>query len=546
MDKTSITKLRNTGASSLATCLLLTGLLAGPAMAQDEDLGTLPISQVQMVVPHVFDGDLRNMPKGRAWAPGDAIKEIPRLRHATPDQMAKGVQVEGKMDPLLDRSINAKAKDSLRGEQGRFPGQGFSGVNPPDPVGDVGLDYYIQGINSGGGARITIYDKNTQALAGGPFNLDTLGAGACANGLGDPIVLFDSLANRWMLSEFSAVGNVLCIYISQTSSPFGGWFNYAFTTPFFPDYPKYGVWPDAYYLTTNEASGPANYAFERNQMLAGLPAQGIRFVAPGLSGFGFQALTPADLDGATPPPAGSPGLFMRHRDDEIHNVGANNPVVDFLEIWQMAVNWANPALSTFALATTISIGEFDSTLCGQFTFSCIPQPGSPVRLDPLREVVMWRLQYRNFGGIGALVGNFVTDVNGLDTAGIRWFTVINVGGAWSLFDAGTFSPDNTNRWMGSAAMDKVANLLVFYNVSSSTVFPGINIAGRTLAMPPGTMIGDLPIVTGTAANASFRYGDYSSLNLDPVDDCTYWFTGEWNNAATWSTDISTFKAANCI
>ncbi len=237
---------------------------------------------------------------------------------------------------------------------------------------------------------------------------------------------------------------------------------------------------------------------------------------------------------------------MRHRDDEIHNPGANDPTRDFLEIWQLKVDFAVPANSVLSGPTNLAVTEFDSTLCGQFSFSCFAQPGTGVRLDPLREVIMRRLQHRVFGTRRTLVGNFVTDVNGADHGGIRWFILLSSGGTWTLFQEGTFAPDSDNRWMGSAAMDKVANLVMGYNVSSSSTFPSLRLSGRKLSSPAGTLpLGERTVALGTASNTSNRYGDYSSMNVDPVDDCTFWFTGEYNPAPQWATDIASIKLSNC-
>ncbi len=201
--------------------------------------------------------------------------------------------------------------------------------------------------------EVAIYNKNTAALIQS-FSLITLGG--CATGNGDPIVLYDQLADRWFLSEFGP-GNSLCTYVSQTPDPTGAYYSYQFNTPSFPDYPKYGVWPDAYYATTNESS-PAIYALNRAAMLAGTPASSQRFTAPGLAGFGFEALTPADLDGMTPPPAGSPDYIMRHVDTEAHSV-PGYPANDILEIWAFTVNWTTPANSTFIKIADILTAEFE-------------------------------------------------------------------------------------------------------------------------------------------------------------------------------------------
>ena len=449
-------------------------------------------------------------------------------------------------DPLLQVQEDAgpAAVDAFGTPILNFNGQGFTNVNPPDTVGDVGLDRYVQMINGSGGALVRIYNKTTGATIGNQFSLDNLATGgACTSGAGDPIVLYDQAANRWMLSEFAASGNHLCVYVSKTADPAGQYYFYDFTTPNFPDYPKYAVWPDAYYVSTNESS-PTAYALERSKMLAGQAANYVRRTATALSGFGFQALTPADLDGPTAPPSGSPGIFMRHRDTEVHGP-AGYPNKDLLEIWTFTVNWNNPSAATFSKIADIQVAEFDSTLCGLTSFACIPQPGTSVKLDPLREVVMNRLGYRNFTNRQVLVGNFSTDV-GSDRAGVRWFELRKTGASWTLYQEGTYGASPLNRWMGAIAMDKSGNIALGYNVANSSTYPGIRYTGRLSTDPAGTLPqGEHTIVNGTASNASNRYGDYSAMSIDPSDDCTFWFTGEWNGGSTWSTRVAKFKFDQC-
>jgi hypothetical protein len=509
---------------------------------------------VQVVTPFVFRADLRRMLRAPEWRAGQPIREIPRRFYpregaviGTETPRAAGQPA----DPLLERQTRRPERAMLRSfatPNRSFSGQPFSGVNPPDTVGDVGLDHYIQMTNDASGAVFTIYNKSDGTVAAGPTTLDSMGSGNCADGLGDPIVLFDRMAKRWLLSEFSNTGNELCVYISQTSDPLtGGWFNYGFAAPKFPDYPKYGVWPDAYYVSSNEDPDPAVYALERSQMLLGAPASMLRFTAPSLSGFGFQALTPSDLDGTTAPPAGSPNYFVRHRDDERHSPGTNDPARDFLELWEFSANFTDPASSTFAGPFPIGITEIDSGLCGFTSFSCFSQPGGGPRLDPLREIVMRRFQYRNFGTHQTLVGSLVTDVDGTDRGGVRWYELRKSGaGPWALFQEGTYSPDANNRFMSSVAMDGRGNIGLGYNVVSSSVFPSLRYAGRLANDPPGVLTqGEFTLANGTAANASGRYGDYSSLNVDPVDDCTLWLTGEHNTSGQWSTRIGSFSLGDC-
>ncbi|MFZ2358388.1 MAG: hypothetical protein WA040_03520, partial [Anaerolineae bacterium] len=460
-------------------------------------------------------------------------------------QPAKDFDPPNGPDPLLAVQAAAPeaAPDGFNTPIFNFNGQGYSSVNPPDTVGDIGKDHYIQMINA---TRVAIYNKTTGALAIPPFNLTSLGG--CATGNGDPIVLYDQLADRWFLSEFGA-GNSLCTYVSQTADPTGAYYSYQFATPSFPDYPKYGVWPDAYYATTNESS-PAIYAFDRAKMLAGVPATAQRFTATGLAGFGFEALTPADLDGMTPPPAGSPNYIMRHVDTEAHSV-PGYPATDILEVYAFSVNWTTPASSTFTKIADIQTAEFDSTLCGLTSFYCMGMPGvaqgATNSLDPLREVIMNRLAYRNFGAHQALVGNFVTDI-GSNIGGKRWFELRKVGaGPWTLYQEGTYAPTTSdNRWMGGIAQDGSGNIALAYNVSSQTIYPSLRYAGRLASDPLGTLPqGEYTLVNGSANNGSNRYGDYSAMGIDPIDDCTFWFTGQWNDASQWKTRIGAFKFDAC-
>lgn len=533
--------------------MTMLGIALGAGLSAPTAVGQAPVvvrgaTVVAVSTPRFIDVDLRTLPKPKQWEPGDPIKNVPRRRTSIPIDVPKP---KAQRDPLLVLQENARTVLPQRAFGTtilNFEGQGFSGVNPPDTNGDVGMNYFVQAINDASGTKYIFYNKFDGSVAAGPFSLDALASGGnCTGGLGDPIVLYDEQADRWLLSEFAGSGNSMCVYVSATADPIsGGWFAYQFDTPSFPDYPKYGVWADAYYVGSNEGGGGV-YAMDRSSMLIGAAASMQRFGYPSLAGFGFQMLIPCDADGSTPPPPGSPAYFMRHRDDEVHNAGSNNPTQDYAEIFEFDVDFATPGNSTFTGPISIPVAEFDSDLCGLVSFNCFPQQGSGTTLDPLREVIMWRLQYRNFTAYETLVGCYVVDVDGTDHGGIRWFELRkNASTAWTLYQEGTYAPDSDHRWMGSIAMDESGNIALGYNVSSSSTYPGIRYVGRLASDPQGTMPqGEFVIVGGSSPNGSNRYGDYSSMSVDPVDGCTFWFTGEYNPATTWSTRIADFVFDTC-
>ncbi len=534
-------------------CLLTA--LAVPALAQDERAAQPAAETTVQHIEALTNGvTLGEAPFTPEWQPGDPIKEIPRRATRRPTTVAPP---EARLDPLLEaqrqadlaREADGAAPDAFGTPLLNFNAGGFTGVNPPDTVGDVGPNHYVQLINSSGGAQVRIYNK-AGTLVAGPVALDALAPAAtpCANGLGDGVALYDQWVDRWFLSEFSGTGNHLCLYVSVTADPVTStWFAYDIPTTDFPDYPHYSVWPDAYFFTTNE-NVPRVYAVDRPRMLAGLSTNLVVRTAGALSGFGFQALTPVDGDGIVPPPPGSPGLFLRHVDTEAHGAPG---AADRLELFTLLPNFTTPASSVFTGPTNVSVAEFDSDLCGLVSFSCVPQPSGVNALDPLREVVMQRAQYRNFGRHQTIVGSLVTDATGANRAGVRWFELRNTSTStatgWSLFQEGTHSPDTTNRWMSSIAMDGAGNVALGYSVSSSSVFPGLRYIGRTAGAALGTFDqAEAVAIAGTASNSSNRWGDYASLNVDPADECTFWFTSEFNAASTWTTRVTAFKFDVCV
>jgi hypothetical protein len=464
-------------------------------------------------------------------------------------------QLTGRSETAIDDMPHSSGGASALTAGVNFEGIPATGALPPDTVGDVGPNHYIQMVNT----AFAIYDKSGNLLAG-PSPISVLWSGfggPCeTEDDGDPIVQYDHLADRWLVSQFAVPGGAAgfheCIAISRGPNPVtDGWYRYDFKTPAFPDYPKIGVWPDAYYMSTYEGTNLGVFAFDRANMLAGNPATFVRFTLSSLSTISVRARTrilPADLEGALEPPPGTPNFFVRSVDGPAQGGGA-----DRLEIFEFRVNFATPAASTFTGPASLPTAPYDIQMCGpNLPRPCIPQPVTDRRLDPLSNRLMRRLQYRNFGTHETLATNQTIDVDGQDTAGIRWYELRRQGGAWSIHQQGTHTAeDRTHRWMGGIAMDQDGNMALGYSVSGSRVFPGIRYAGRLASDPPGTLPqGEVTLAAGggSQTHASARWGDYSSMNMDPTDDCTFWFTTEYyptTSAAGWRTRIGSFKHPSC-
>lgn len=424
-----------------------------------------------------------------------------------------------------------------------------SRVTPPDTNGDIGPNHYIQSVN----LVFAIYDRAGARLLGPLKNsaLWTGFGGVCeTRNNGDPIVLYDALADRWMLSQFTTASPFhQCIAVSQTGDPTGAWHRYAYVIPSgnFNDYPKFGVWPDGYYMSASSRGipGPPTdvFAFERDLMLTGGAARMVSFTTdPSL---GYVTPMPADLDGPLPP-IGAPNTF----------VGIKQSVPQAMYLFRFHVDWTNPANSTFGLNslpndTLTSIAPF--TLICPTTRNCIPQPGGGIGLDALAgRYVMYRAQYRNFGTHESIVFNQTVDAGG-SRAGVRWYEVRDPAGAPTIFQQGTFAPaDGVHRWMGSAAMDRFGNFAVGYSAASATLFPSIHYAGRLAGDPLGQLSqGEAVMIAGGGSQTSTasRWGDYSMLAVDPVDDCTFWYTTEYYAATSvnvWRSRIGRFRFANCL
>lgn len=460
-------------------------------------------------------------------------------------------------------------------------------VSPPDTVGDVGPNHYVQCVN----LACQVFNKNG-TTASSVFTLRALFAGSGGTGDcstlndGDPIVNYDPLADRWMLSQFG-VGNRAgaglahqCVLVSQTADPTGAYFAYDFPIPepYFNDYPKLGVWPDAYVMTAPLFEGPVFgqgvFAFNRAKMLAGDPTAEAIFLDLTTAYPGLGRILPADVDGVAPP-AGAPNVLAGIAANEL-----GDPQ-DGIRLLELKPNFSNPAATTLTElgfpGGSLAVAAFDPTFtevsgnCG-FAFTSrddLEQPAPAncgMRVDALSDRPMHRLGYRNFGTHESYVFTHTVDVNATapgatsgHLAGVRYYELRRTlpGGAFTVHEQATFSPDSDHRFMGSAAMDGQGNLAVGYSVSSSSTFPGVRVAGRLAGDPAGGLFqGELNLATGGRSQTSTgsRWGDYSTLSVDPADECTFWFTQEYYDTtappmcsatACWTTRIASFTMPGC-
>jgi hypothetical protein len=455
-----------------------------------------------------------------------------------------------KRGPLQRGSMVIRARDTSGAPAGapripgpivNFDGIAANGSAPPDNNGAPGLTQYVELVNQ----KYAVYSK-TGTLQFGPVNTNTLwsgfGGGCQTNNDGDGMILWDAIAQRWVADQFSVSTTpfLMCVAVSTTTSATGSYNRYSFsygTT--FPDYPKMGVWPDAYYATLNlfnssgtTALGTRVCAYDRAKMLLGQAATQQCFT-PFTSG--THTYLPANFDGTIQPPAGAPNYMVG-----LASV-ANN-----LSYFKFHVDWANPANSTLTGPTNLAVTAY-SQACGGG--ACIPQSGFTQKLDSLGDRVMNRLAYRNFGDHEALV--VTHSITAGASVGARWYELRVNGGNLSVFQQGTVAPDAAFRWMGSIATDQAGDMALGYSISSSTTHPGIRYTGRLPGDPAGQMPqGEGTIFTGNGSQTGGldRWGDYTQMSIDPSDDCTFWYVNEYipaNGSFNWHTRIGAFKFDSC-
>ncbi len=575
-------RLRLAGVLAVLAGLLVTAIGAGAADGRTATFASGAQSAPNLAptftwaAAHDVSPPLRDLALGRT-APGadDPATELDRGPISAADS---GFSGDGAVQSALLPSTIPSPLQSFEGlsNQDNFNIFGFR-VNPPDPNGEVGPNNYVEMVN----LAFAVYDKSGNKLLG-PVDTGTLWSGFavpdCTEPSGDPVVLYDQLTDRWILSQFTTSGlrdpskpfwN--CVAVSTTGDPTGSYYRYAFPTAnfqFFPDYPKYGVWTDSYVLTTREFGptveyGIGVYALEKNKMVNGEPARAVSFFidgnAPGVLPLVGDGLLPADIDGKQKPKTDTAIPIVGTQDDNA-SYGAT---FDALNVWDLYVKWRSTPIASLALNTQLPTAPFDSIFpCGPVSArDCLPQPGIVNRtqfLDILsyRQRPTYRLAYRNFKDHEALVTSQSVEATP-GVAGVRWYEIDRTGGTYSVHQQGTYAPgDGVHRWMGSIAMDKNGDMGLGYSVvNGTTVFPGIRYTGRLAGDPLGQMtLGEGTIVNGSGVQrtTNSRWGDYTDMTVDPVDDCTFWYVNEYytlagqlSSAAGWQTRIASFKLPGC-
>lgn len=563
--------------AALAACLIALTLVTGACTSSDGSRTATP--KAKTAGPRRKAGGGEEGEEGREAPPGKPGKTeakavdhdtSPPLSTITPlEDTSRRVEGEGegdnneerlphptgtRPDPVIQDSLSVNGapvpSSPTVGASFLGVGNGFTGpagsfsVNsaPPDTNSAVGPSHIVETVNS----SFAVLNKAGTVLYG-PAALNTLwsgfGGGCQTNNDGDPVVRYDRAADRWIISQFSVSTTPFleCVAVSATGDPLGAYHRYSFQYAEFPDYPKMGIWPNGYYVTYNlfNASGTSylgarTCAMDKAKMMTGAAATQQCFT----TSTSYGGLLPGDLDSSIQPPAGADNISLA--------LGTTSTTLAY---WRFHVDWTTPANTTVSGPTNIAVPAY-TTACGA-SGTCIPQPSTTQTLDSLSDRLMNRLAYRNFGDRQALLVSH--SVTAGSATGVRWYELrVNASGVPSLFQAGTFAPDATSRWMGSAAFDKVGNIGMIYSGSSTSVKPGIYVTGRLVGDAAGTMTqGETTLQAGGGSQNSSglsRWGDYASVTVDPVDDCTMWSSTEYlpaNGSFNWATRINSFTLPNC-
>ena len=475
-------------------------------------------------------------------------------------------------DPVLqkDRKVNVPVNNTLPSRpanvttmeleggtvNSNFDGLGFSNVSPADPTLAVGPNHLIQMVNGqNGSAFFRIYDKNGGTMSLQAF-MDQL-PGSSYNGAGDCIAWYDQFTDRFVMSEFgdsSKTGtevNTLIMAVSQTSDPMGSWYVYEFSdASFFPDYPKYGNWGNAWFGMTRDFVGTyignSVWAFDKMKMIAGdltASVQRIRFSDPDNK---YNSMCPVSAIGGTPPPAGTPGLFMYYNDD---NFTSSPNDRDSIGLIGFTVDFANPANSQASIIQSLPVSAFKSNVCANR--NCAPT-AQGIGYDVISSRIMNKPYYRNFGTYEAIVANHTVDATGTSVSGLRWYEFRKTSSSWTTYQQGTYAPQTiipcvntaeTHRFMGAITLNSKGQVAMAYNNTSATTYGSISFTGRNDGDPLNLMSYEETLGFNGTGYGTFgnRWGDYSELVPDLANDSIFWFTGMYGSTGTWKTRILSFS-----
>lgn len=411
---------------------------------------------------------------------------------------------------------------------------GLSGGGPPDPSGAAGLDHYIQGKNT----AYRVYNKDGSS-AGFSNSLSSLWPGSTNDG--DPIIMYDRYADRWFISQFQTATDKILIAISETSDALGSYHSYTFDVPTsgFPDYPKFGVWSNGYYMSANCVSNNC-VVFEKEKMLLGQSAQMVRMNFPTAVRYFFRSFSPSYAEGAMAPEPNAPFYYFHIQDNNWSGVSS-----DHIKVIKCEVDWTTPSNSSVTVSQEIPTTAFNSNFTNNW--NDITQKGTTQKLDGVPSIFMYKTQYRRFADHNTAMMCTTVDVNGQNRAGIRWFELReNNDDNWYIHQESTYAPDNANsRWMGSVAMDIHGNIGLAYNFAGPDNYVGLRFTGRFVDDPLNQMtVNEQVAIEGGGSQTGFnRFGDYGQMTMDPVDDRTFWFTGEYlGSGGSVKTRIFSFSA----
>ena len=429
------------------------------------------------------------------------------------------------------------------------PQGGSTGRNPSDNSLAVGPNHVVQIVNS----RMAVFSKTGKALHGAvPTNSIFKGfGGPCEErNNGDAVVRYDQLAERWLfvMPLFRPIPGradapySVCYAVSAGADPLGPFYRYEFRRKLFPDYPRPAVWPDGYYLATStgdEVIQKHACVADRARMLKGLPATEQCVIVNGVN-----FLNPADIDGRGLPPPGAPNILMAAGGTQLHKIFEDDGIYS----WNFHVDWDDPSKTKLSGPLKIAVAPYHYLCDGQLT-NCVPQPDTTRRLDAQGDKLMQRLVYRKIGGRESIVA-----LHSVNTAagggGLRWYEFrLKRKREPHLYQQGTYAPDRFFRWMGSIGMDRRGNIGVGYSFGGSPNYPGQRFAARLAGDPRGQLtFGETLLAEGEASQAyGNRWEDYATTAMDPSDDCTFWYVGDYfkKGATNYSTRIGAFRLPGC-